>query len=213
MVRLAGIAWFGVAVAMIGYAYLRNDVRVFGKRPDGTRAWLPTLLLLPYLWLTAMLWHALRMLVREPAISPVPGAKLWLARRLLAHELSAEVRVVVDLTCEFVEPARIREDRGYVCFPILDAAAPDVMSLAAAIEQVADADAVLIHCAQGHGRTGLFAAALLLRRGLAITPEQALAQVVEARPGVRLSATQWRVLRDYGEQLRGDGRSWVSCRA
>ena len=190
------IGWFATSVLALVYAYLRDDVGVFGKRVDGTRKLVSTVLLLPYLWVTAAVWHAARLLVREPAVSPVPGARLWLARRLLAHELPAEVRVVIDLTCEFIEPASIRGET-YVCMPILDARAPKLVDLQAAIEKVADADAVLIHCAQGHGRTGLFAAALLLRRGLAHTPAQALAKVMAARPNVRLSSAQARALHEY----------------
>jgi hypothetical protein len=44
---------------------------------------------------------------------------------------------------------------------------------------------------------------LLLRRGLADSPEQALAQVIAARPGVRLSAAQARALREYADQIGG----------
>lgn len=189
------LGWLAISVTVVAYAYVRDDVRVFGKRADGTRTRGATVVLLPYLWLTAVVWHAARLLVREPAISSVPGARLWLARRLLADELPAEVQVVVDLTCEFVEPAKIRDGRKYVCLPILDARAPKLPDLHEALDQVTDADAVLIHCAQGHGRTGLFAAALLLRRGHAQTPEQALARVLAARPGVRLSSAQAQALR------------------
>ena len=49
---------------------------------------------------------------------------------------------------------------------------------------------VYIHCAQGHGRTGFFACALLLRRGLAATAAEAEARVVAARPGVKLRQAQ-----------------------
>jgi protein-tyrosine phosphatase len=84
---------------------------------------------------------------------------------------------------------------------MLDAAGPPLTTLQAAVERVATAERVLIHCAQGHGRTGLFAAALLLRRKLADTPEQALAQITAVRPRVRLSAAQLRVLREYADSL------------
>jgi protein-tyrosine phosphatase len=195
------LGWFAVGVIAVAIAYLRDDVRVFGKRSDGTRGLGSTLLLLPYLWLTAAVWYAARLLVREPAVSHVAGTQLWLARRLLARELPQHVRVVVDLTCELLDPATLRAVHAHVCFPILDARAPKLADLHEVIERVADADAVLIHCAQGHGRTGLFAAALLLRRGLAQTPEQALARVIAARPRVRLSAAQTRALHEYARLL------------
>jgi protein-tyrosine phosphatase len=195
------LGWFAVGVIAVAIAYVRDDVRVFGKRSDGKRALGSMLLLWPYLCLSAAVWHAARLVVREPAVSHVAGTQLWLARRLLARELPQHVRVVVDLTCELIDPAQLRAVPTHVCFPILDARAPKLADLHEALERVADADAVLIHCAQGHGRTGLFAAALLLRRGLAQTPEQALARVIAARPRVRLSAVQTRALHDYAQLL------------
>lgn len=205
------LGWLALSLVCVGWAYLRHDTRVFGKRPDGTRHLAATVALLPYLAALDLVWQLARRTSREPAVSQLDG-RVWLARRLLAHELPAEVETVVDLTCEQVEPTAIRRRPHHVCFPILDAAAPRLVDLRAAIERVAAADRVLIHCAQGHGRTGLFAAALLLRRGLASTPEQALARIIAARPAVRLSRVQRQVLDDYAgtiERLPHTRRSGV----
>ncbi|KIG15523.1 Ser/Thr and Tyr protein phosphatase (dual specificity) [Enhygromyxa salina] len=199
-VGMVALGWLGLSLIAVGWAYLGHDTRVFGKRSDGTRHVAATLVLLPYLGLLGVVWRLARVTSREPAVTRL-SEELWLARRLLAGELPAEVRTIVDLTCEQVEPTVIRQRPGYVCFPILDAAAPRLADLQAAVDQVATAERVLIHCAQGHGRTGLFAAALLLRRGLAGTPQQALAQITAARPGVRLSSVQMRVLDAYADAL------------
>lgn len=53
---------------------------------------------------------------------------------------------------------------------------------------------VLIHCAQGHGRTGLVAAAVLLVSGEAKTAVDAIAMVKSVRPGVELNREQMSVL-------------------
>jgi hypothetical protein len=201
--ELAGrivFGWLGLSLLCVGWAYLRHDTRVFGKRPDGTRHVAATLALLPYLAVLGLVWQLARLTSREPAVSQLDGP-LWLARRLLAHELPAAVETIVDLTCEQVEPAGIRQRPHYVCVPILDATAPRLDELRAAVERVAAADRVLIHCAQGRGRTGLFAAALLLRRGLAATPDEALARITAVRPGVRLSSVQRQALDDYASAL------------
>lgn len=52
----------------------------------------------------------------------------------------------------------------------------------------------LIHCAQGHGRTGLVAAAVLLVSGEAKTAVDAIAMVKSVRPGVELNREQMSVL-------------------
>jgi protein-tyrosine phosphatase len=52
----------------------------------------------------------------------------------------------------------------------------------------------LIHCAQGHGRTGLVASAVLLVSGKAQTAADAIAMVQSVRPGVDLNREQRFVL-------------------
>ena len=47
-----------------------------------------------------------------------------------------------------------------------------------------------VHCAQGHGRTGLFALALLLRRGSVQTIEDGVGLLRRLRPAVRLNREQ-----------------------
>ncbi|TWU44827.1 hypothetical protein Poly51_58930 [Rubripirellula tenax] len=53
---------------------------------------------------------------------------------------------------------------------------------------------VLIHCAQGHGRTGLVAAAVLIVSGEAQTAADAIAIIQAVRPGVELNKAQRMIL-------------------
>lgn len=88
------------------------------------------------------------------------------------------MRYVVDLTCEFAESDDVMRGRSYLLRPILDAAAlPSVQLQAIADEIKILPGPVYIHCAQGHGRTGMVAAAVLLASGRAATADSALAQV------------------------------------
>lgn len=47
-----------------------------------------------------------------------------------------------------------------------------------------------IHCAQGHGRTGLFALALLSTRGKVDSFEDGFSRIKNVRPGIGLNKTQ-----------------------
>ena len=58
---------------------------------------------------------------------------------------------------------------------------------------------VYVHCAEGRGRTGLFAAALLLQLGQANTAEQALSRVKEKRPQIKLNVRQFECLSEFVE--------------
>jgi len=74
---------------------------------------------------------------------------------------------------------------------LLDGIAPSPESLVGIVRQLAALNRHLyIHCAQGHGRTGLVAAALLLIRGSAADPAAAVEMIQAVRPQVRLSRGQ-----------------------
>jgi protein-tyrosine phosphatase len=157
-------------------------------------AWWAVLLLLPYLLLTWASWHMQRLLSREPCCNEVaPG--LWIGRRVFAKELPSEVSLIVDLTVEFAEPRGVRAGRSYVCLPILDALVPAERPLRELVERIAAwPGTVYIHCALGHGRSALVAAAVLLKRQLAADAQRAEALIRQVRPTVRLTPSQRRLL-------------------
>jgi protein-tyrosine phosphatase len=150
---------------------------------------------LPYLLLTWFVWHVQRLLSREACCNEVaPG--LWVGRRPSARELPPDVGLVVDLTAEFAAPRRIHHGRTYLCLPVLDAYAPSEEALRQLVQKVvAWPGAVYVHCAAGHGRSAMVAAAVLLTRGLAADVKQAEGLLRRARPGVRLTPAQRRLLR------------------
>lgn len=181
----------------VATAYFFSAPGVFGKRFDGKRSKLGTLLVLPYVIYVSTVWHVLRVISREPKYNTL-GNDLVLSRRLLAHELPENLNIssVVDLTCEFTEPIDQWNIRSYICFPMLDASAAtadEVRQLATEILQMPKP--VLIHCAQGHGRTGLIASAVMLVSGQAKTASEALAMVQAARPGIELNRQQYAILK------------------
>ena len=158
--------------------------------------------LLPYLLLTWATWHLARRFSRErPHDEVVPGVVV--GRRLLPGELPSGIATVLDLTSEFFEPEGIRRACRYVSLPILDAKTLPVERVAPVLRELATLPGpVYIHCAQGHGRTGMIAAALLVARGDAPDSRTALAWVRRARPAVRLSPAQELALDTLAEKLR-----------
>jgi protein-tyrosine phosphatase len=190
------VGWLGLSFLVVASGYAGLGPRVFGKQPDGslgTRGWI---LLLPYLALIEGLWRLQRLFSRAPMCQEVaPG--LWLGRRPLAGELPPEVRLVVDLTCEF--PASRRpEGVAYISLPCLDGVSPEASAFTAAVDRMAgSAEPVYVHCALGHGRSATFAAAVLIGRGLAGSAEEAERLLARARPGVKLSPGQRRLLNAY----------------
>ena len=154
------LIWFGADLLILAFAYLSRSHRVFGKRPNGTLPFWSWGLFFPFLVYTSIVWNSVRLLIREPACNQVSD-KLAVGRRLLDAELPVDFANYVDLTAEFQETRRARQSPAYLSFPVLDAGAPDPETLRKMIVLLKPGK-TLVHCAQGHGRTGLFALAFLL---------------------------------------------------
>jgi protein-tyrosine phosphatase len=188
------LLWPAFSFALVAAAYARLGPRVFGKRDDGRLAWWAVALLLPYLLFTWVVWHLQRLCSRQPSCHEV-AAGLWLGRRPLRRDLPPGVVLVVDLTAEFFAAPGVRAGRDYLTLPTLDGTAPDEGRCREVLAHLAaHPGPVYIHCAAGHGRSALLAAAVLLARGLAADARQAEARLREVRRGVRLLPAQRRLL-------------------
>ncbi len=160
---------------------------------------------LPLLLYTTAVWHLIRAISREPVRNEVTR-QLMVGRRLVASELEGEFDNFVDLTAEFSEPSVIRRSPGYRCFPILDGAAPTPEALRAAVASLRPGR-TYVHCAQGHGRTGLFALAVLLDSGVARSVDDGMRMLSVVRPAIRLSREQERCIEMYARASRVTGGS------
>ena len=187
--------WLAADFLIIGVAYLKRIHVVFGKRPDGALAWWSWGLFWPYLIYSLLVWHAVRVLSREPAHAVV-ATEMVVGRRLLPREAPEGIVNYVDLTTEFCEPTKLRHHQGYLNFPMLDGGAPAAESLLGLATNL-KAGRTFIHCAQGHGRTGLVALAVLLSKGAVNSIEAGLRLLQSARPGIRLNAEQRECLEEY----------------
>jgi hypothetical protein len=157
------------------------------------------LLFFPLLIYTIAVWHLVRLFSREPAHSEVTE-HLVVGRRLLAFELDAEFNNYVDLTAEFPEPSAIGQLATYRSFPILDGAAPAPEAMRAVVASLRPGR-TFIHCAQGHGRTGLFALAVLLSSGVVHSVEDGMRMLSTVRPGIRLSREQHKCIQIYAKKV------------
>jgi hypothetical protein len=193
--------WLGCDFLILGVAHGRGSHRVFGKRADGSLPIWSWLLFFPLLSYATAVWHFIRLFSREPAHNVVTE-QLVVGRRLLAFELDGEYDNYVDLTAEFSEPSAIGHSSSYRSFPILDGAAPTPEALRAVVASLRPGR-TFIHCAQGHGRAGLFTLAVLLNAGVARSVEDGLRMLSSVRPGIRLSRDQHRCIQTYAKDAAG----------
>jgi len=195
------LIWPAVSFAMVGLAYAGCGPTIFGKQSDGSMSLLSIAILAPYLAYSWTIWHFLVWLQREaPYNELVPG--ILIGRRLRSREAPPHLASIVDLTCEFPESPTLRRCLEYQFFPILDGSTCDVVRLVEFVQHLdAQPRPIFVHCAQGHGRTGLIAATLLIKSRIVKTAEEAVELIQTRRPLVRLNAAQWSTLRSVSSLI------------
>ena len=187
--------WSALSFGVVALGYAGLGSKVFGKQEDGTISLGLKVINLPFLLFTWSIWHVYRLLSKEDPFNKI-GDDLVIGRRLLSSEIIEDYDHYVDLTAEFEEPLPIRSSPSYHCFPILDASTPSVEDLYSATEQT-QVGKTYIHCAQGHGRTGLFALALLHRRGKVNSVAEGISILKSLRPAINLNTQQEQFMSHY----------------
>lgn len=189
------IAWASISFAIVAIGYAGVGSRVFAKNSDGRVHWLAKIVLLPYLLYSWLIWHACRLVNREEKFHQISD-DLFVGRRLLSKEIPPGFDHYVDLTAEFEDPSVIRSQPSYLSFPILDASTPTADALFRAATTVNEGK-TYVHCAQGHGRTGLFSLALLFSRGQIANAEEGLKLLKSNRPALNLNHQQRSFIDNY----------------
>lgn len=191
--------WFSLSLSWLSLVYATGSPCWLGKRPGGRMPGWSRWLLAPWLVLQDLVWRC-----SLPWTLPISRVdeRVWLGPRLGPPQecllSERQVMAILDLTSEFAEPQSLRSGRAYLCLPVLDATAPTSAQLAQAVAWIRERRApVYIHCAQGHGRSAMVAAAWLLASGQAGDVDDALRILRSVRPRVRLHRGQLRALRDW----------------
>jgi hypothetical protein len=180
--------WLGVNFLLTAVAYASKSARIYGKNTSGRFALWAQLLYLPFFLYTLIIWHIVQRLINEHAYDWITES-IIIGRRLVHPEYPVGVVNYVDLTAEFSEPKALIGRLNYISLPILDGGVPDKKALLTAMDKLL-AGVTYIHCAQGHGRSGLFAALLLLKQGQVSTIEEALILLKNKRPKLTLTKAQ-----------------------
>lgn len=193
--------WFSADLAFIAAAYALGAPRLIGgKRSDGSFCLVGAFFMLPYLLVTAAWWHIVRPFRSERPYDRLTK-NITIGRRLLPREYPCNVTHVIDLTAEFARTRQRGDRRTYAAFPILDSSGLEVADMARLVQAAVRQDGIYIHCAAGHGRTGMVAACLLLYAGIVATAEEAMQRVSAVRPGAMLTVAQKRTVAAFARHI------------
>lgn len=183
--------WVLVNTNLFSLAYWLNQPRlILGKTPHGRVNPLFLVANLPWLLFSWLVWWLQQRFTPEAATHAL-GDSGWTIGAYPGRRVPSDrYDVVVDLTAEF--PAPRVTDAAYVALPNLDAVAlmrlPDI----ALLHQlgIGPQSRVLVHCAQGHGRSATWCAAALTAMGRFEDTQQAHAWLLSFRPRAKLSYAQ-----------------------
>ncbi len=184
------LLWPTLSCGVMALAYvLHRPGLVAGKSITGKISIPLVLVNLPWLAFTWLVWLMVVPFSKEPNASPITGTNLSISRYPLFGVDLAGFDCVFDLTAEF--PCLYRSQGRYQCLPSLDGIA---LGNAQLLPKLNPQEKVLIHCAQGHGRSATFASLLLSNAGLFATPQLAHEAILASRPGAKLAKSQLRQL-------------------
>ncbi len=131
------------------------------------------------------------------------GGRAPMSYEELASIKEQGIDAIVNLCGEFTDLHKIEEEAGFEVYylPTPDEQVPALQDMEKALEWLDEAiylgRKVLVHCRHGHGRTGTFISAYLLRRGLSLKKAEKLLKNTRANP---TNFSQWRLLRKYHKQ-------------
>jgi protein-tyrosine phosphatase len=194
------LLWPALSFGIFSAGYAGLGPLIFAKRSNGSYPLWSIVLMLPLFALIWTAWHAKRLLDGDLSANEVrPG--VWLGRRPLFRDIPEGVKHVIDLTAEMF-PARKIRTLNYHCLPTLDMSVPETEAFEQLLNQVLNLnEPVYIHCAQGHGRSAMFVAAMLVRQGICATPREAMAYLRQRRR-VGLNEVQRRFLEEFFDPAR-----------
>lgn len=193
--------WPAGSFLIMAVAYFGGGPRLLGKRHNGRLHPVALSVHAPYLLLTWLVFHIVTTLRGSRDASEVTRG-LWLGRRPMLRDVPIGTTLIADMTCEFSAVRGLDEACAYIALPTLDNSAPPLAGLLAFVRRIAAHEGVVyLHCAQGHGRSALVAACVLIARGKAKDPESALAMIRKVRPRIRLTRGQMKRLREAAEAL------------
>ncbi len=188
--------WLFVNTNLLSLAYWLNQPRlILGKTRNGRLNPLFLVANLPWLLFSWTVWWLQQRLSREAAAHRL-GDSGWTIGAYPGRRYPlGTYDVVIDLTAEF--PAPHRGDAVYGAVPHLDAAALARLPDIALLHQlgIGPRSRVLVHCAQGHGRSATWCAAALTAMGHFESAQQAHAWILGYRPLAKLSYSQRKQLK------------------
>jgi len=193
------LSWLTLSCIWVASAFfLHLPEMLMGKRLNGT-VFLPLCVVnLPFLVIYGITWLIRHFVLRHEPVNRIGSTNVFISCWPGFHVPLDRYDLVIDATSEMPKWYKVANAK-YVCLPNLDGVPLDRYVLPVEIHRDMK---ILVHCAQGRGRSALLACLILLKLGHAETAEAAVEMLKQSRPSVSISQHQ----RTHFEFLIRDAR-------
>lgn len=167
--------WTILNLFLMSIAYTLNKPSlILNKNIKGEINFFLLLLNLPMLVLTWVLFFVYDKLIKEDFSHQIADTNIWISRRPTYFKKINDFDMIIDLTAEFFKD---KTDKNYFCLANLDGMGLKNYSTSLDIKN----QTILVHCANGHGRSSLFVAILLIENNIASNVKEALVLISKSR--------------------------------
>jgi len=184
------LLWPIVSSFILSVSYYLNQPRlILGKTEDGIYSVLLLIINLPWLSFTYLVWYFNVLVSTENFENQISNTNIYISRRPRLNELKERYEIVIDLTAEFIESKE--QGQSYFHLPWLDGISPSNFQIPKGITRDSK---ILVHCAQGHGRSATYTAILLRQLKLCNSTAEAYHLILQSRPSAKVSKQQLQYL-------------------
>lgn len=194
-----GALWNSFAFFIVSQAYFKAfgfDEFSLGKsKLSGAIDTKRKVALLPFFLAIGVFWWLVKVIKREHPYHLV-HENLYVGRRPLSvQDIPEDATYLLDMTAEFEVPACIRTARlNYICCPALDTMAPTEANFIETLKELFPCrdGVIFVHCAFGHSRSVMAAAAIMMLRCPRQFPsiDAAEALIASIRKGIHIRSEQ-----------------------
>jgi len=173
-------------VWVAGAFFLHCPGMLMGKRKTG-KMFLPCCVInFPFLAIYWVTWLIRHFVFRHEPVNAIADTNVSVSCWPGFHVPLDRYDLVIDMTSEIPKWYRLGNAK-YVCLPNLDGVPLDRYELPVEIDRDMQ---ILVHCAQGRGRSALMASLILLKLGYADSADAVVQLLKQSRPSVTLSRYQ-----------------------
>ena len=188
------LGWLAASCVWVATAFFAHfPEMLMGKKQNGRVSLTCCIINLPFLAIYWVTWLIRHFLFRHEPVNVIAGTNVSVSCWPGFHVRPDGYDLVIDMTSEMPRCYRIGKAK-YVCLPNLDGVPLDRCMLPFEVNRDMR---ILVHCAQGRGRSALMACLILLKLGYAATADEVVQLLKRSRPSVTFSRHQMMQIRDF----------------